>query len=147
MKPFAYLEGMVPEPDAPEMDNPARLYCPQCREKGQLNCDDPGFCGNLRPMKPKADPDAIAPASAPNPPPPLKLDDSAGQEPLQAPQTRRQPAQSPQESNRPKTARFSPEEVFPDRLMGKRTTITQLPDGEEKSWDWFMENLDPEKWK
>ena len=131
--PFAYLNGMKSEPDAPLADNPAMSYCPGCRAEGRKVCDDPGHCGNLRPMRPASE--AIV-ENPPQPARPVKLDDSRGQTPIQQPkaaQSRPRPAVGRQEGSG---------HAF-DRLMGRKTTITQGPlvDGEEKSWEWFMENV------
>jgi hypothetical protein len=145
VKPFAYLNGMVAADDAPVMDNPARLYCPSCRAAGMMHCSDPGYCGNMRPMKPLPDaattpPDAIEPAQPTKPPhqprrgskeaPKVSLDDSRGQMTLQ-------------DRRRPKAR----ERTLPElnqRLIGRRTTLRPIPpeeDGKEQSWEWFMENL------
>jgi hypothetical protein len=51
-KPFDYLDGLKPEPDAPISDNPSGLYCPACREVGLRHCAHPDFCGEMRPMRP-----------------------------------------------------------------------------------------------
>jgi hypothetical protein len=134
-KPFGYLDGMVAEPDAPMQDNPARLYCPKCRAEDRLVCDEPGFCGQMRPMRPlPTPPDAFEAAPAPNPPstprrgskelqrpPQPRLDDSRGARPLR-------------DEHLPRHI------VVPDlteRIMGRRTELKQLLDGEEQSWDWF----------
>jgi hypothetical protein len=137
-KAFAYLEGMVAADDAPVMDNPARLYCPSCRSAGQLHCTDPGYCGNLRPMKPlPTPPDAFEQVAATNPPSQPRrgskqlqtrpvLDDTTGKVSIQSPMT----------------DQVVPE--LPGRLLGRRTTLKPIPpseDWKEQSWDWFMENI------
>lgn len=140
MKPYEYLRGMKPAPDAPMMDNPSGLYCPQCREKGGLSCNDPGMCGNLRPMQVPASQQVIEHAPQPSKPAapakPVQLDTSRGQTPIQQPKVA-QERQSP-----PVGSQEGAGHAF-DRLMGRRTTIKSAPlvDGEEKSWDWFMENV------
>jgi hypothetical protein len=147
-KPFAYLEGATPADDAPVMDNPARLYCRKCRADGRQVCDDPGYCGNLEPMKPL--PDAIEEAALPNPTSaprrgskeltrPPKLDDSTGQTPLVIPEDQK-PHRTHIVSKDPKTYR----PVLPERVMGRKTTIRQIPkseDWKEQSWEWFFEQV------
>ena len=51
MKPFEYLEGLVPEADAPIKDNPSGLYCKACRETGLAHCSEPDYCGQMKPMR------------------------------------------------------------------------------------------------
>lgn len=148
--PFAYLNGMTPADDAPVMDNPAQSYCPGCRADGRMVCGDPGHCGNLRPMKPlpasemiidvKATPHTPRPGSAElKGQKPVRLDDSA-------PNYTPPPRQDAQSRPRPPVGRQEGAGHAFDRLMGRRTTITQagtgpVIDGEEKSWEWFMENV------
>lgn len=130
-KPFGYLEGMVAEPDAPEQDNPARLYCPKCRQDGRLVCDEPGVCGELRPMRPlPTPPEEAKPGPAPHPMPPVCLDESRGIRALHDPH--------------PPRHVVIPD--FPGRIMGRRTELKPLPDGVEMTWDWFMEQVTPEDW-
>jgi len=50
LKPWAYLDGLSPEPDAPMSDNPSGLYCPSCRGAGFSHCSEPDYCGQMRPM-------------------------------------------------------------------------------------------------
>jgi hypothetical protein len=156
-KPFGYLDGMVAEADAPLQDNPARLYCPKCRSEDRVVCDDPAYCGQMRPMRPlPTPPDAFETAPAPNPPStprrgskelekpnrstfktkddrqyrPLALDASRGARQLQ--------------DDHPARHMIVPE--LTERIMGRRTELKQLADGQEQSWDWFMEQVKPEGW-
>ena len=144
-KPFGYLDGMTPAEDAPVMDNPGRLFCRACRMRGTLVCDEPGYCGNLEPMKPLPDaPEQPSVCTVPSPPQkPLKLlDDSRGQKKI-ALEPEVQAEVASHFGRRPHTAAI-PE--FGGRLLGNRTELKPLPDGVEQSWDWFMENLKPENW-
>lgn len=50
-KPFAYLDGVDPAPDAPVADNPSGLYCPACRAVGLSHCSSPEYCGGMKPMR------------------------------------------------------------------------------------------------
>jgi hypothetical protein len=143
-KPFGYLDGMVAEADAPPQDNPARLYCPKCRSENRVVCDDPAYCGQMRPMRPlPTPPDAFETAPAPNPPstprrgskelqrtPVPQLDDTRGARQLQ--------------DDHPARHMVVPE--LTERIMGRRTELKQLADGQEQSWDWFMEQVKPEGW-
>lgn len=51
-EPWAYLDGLGPRPDAPIVDNPSGLYCPDCRACGLAHCSSPEYCGGMRPMRP-----------------------------------------------------------------------------------------------
>lgn len=53
MKPWAYLDGLEPEPDAPITDNQSDLYCPDCRASGMWHCAHPEYCGGMKPMRPR----------------------------------------------------------------------------------------------
>jgi hypothetical protein len=52
MEPWEYLKDLMPK-DAPMVDNPSRLYCPDCRSVGISHCANPEYCGGMRPMQPK----------------------------------------------------------------------------------------------
>jgi hypothetical protein len=144
-KAFAYLDGMEPADDAPVMDNPGRLFCRKCRAIGTLVCDEPGFCGNLEPMKrpaeaPPAEETQVRPTKPTHTPRrgskelrkqlQASLDDTLGRKTLEG------AAQRPQSYAIPE---------FKERLFGNRTELKPLPDAEQ-SWDWFMEHVTPEGW-
>lgn len=50
-KPWAYLRGLTPTPNAPLVDNPSGLYCPDCREAHMMHCGEVDYCGGMRPMR------------------------------------------------------------------------------------------------
>lgn len=51
---WEYLEK-EPAEDAPIVDNPSGMYCPDCRAMGSeiMHCHAPEWCGGMRLMRPK----------------------------------------------------------------------------------------------
>ena len=51
-KPWYYLDGLTPKPDAPvyKNDGYADIFCRGCNQVGMAHCAHPEWCGGMEPM-------------------------------------------------------------------------------------------------